>query len=90
MFKEGASGAMPVRQFSEETAREIDLAVRAIVKEALESALEVLTRRRDVLTRGAEALLRQETLLSAEELRSLMDAPAPASASPARLLSPAL
>ena len=83
------SGAMPVREFSEATAREIDLAVRAIVKKSLESALEILTRRRDVLARGAEALLRQETL-SAEELQSLVEAPAPASTSPARALSPAL
>jgi cell division protease FtsH len=66
---------MQTRQFSEETAREIDLAVRAIVKKALDAALEILTRRRDVLERGAEALLRQETL-SAEELRGLMEAPA--------------
>jgi cell division protease FtsH len=82
-------GAMPVREFSEATAREIDLAVRAIVKKALGSALEILTRRREVLTRGAEALLRQETL-SAEELRSLVEAPAPVSTGPARSLSPAL
>jgi cell division protease FtsH len=81
------AAAMPTRQFSEETAREIDLAVRAIVKKALDSALEILARRRDVLTRGAEALLRQETL-SAEELRNLMNAPAPASASPARSPAP--
>jgi cell division protease FtsH len=81
------SGAMPVREFSEATAREIDLAVRAIVKKALGSALEILTRRREVLTRGAEALLRQETL-SAEEVRSLVEAPA--STGPARALSPAL
>jgi cell division protease FtsH len=77
---------MPTRQFSEETAREIDLAVRAIVKKALDSALEILTRRRAALERGAEALLRQETL-SAEDLRALMDAPSTASASPARPLS---
>jgi cell division protease FtsH len=81
------AGAMPARQFSEETAREIDLAVRDIVKRALDSALEILTRRREVLTRGAEALLRQETL-SAEELGSLMDAPVPASASPTRSPAP--
>jgi cell division protease FtsH len=79
-------GALPARQFSEETAREIDLAVRGIVKKALDSALEILERRREVLERGAEALLRQETL-SAEELRSLIDAPSKAAASPARPLS---
>ena len=80
-----AAGAMPTRQFSEETAREIDLAVRAIVKKALDSALDILTRRRDALERGAEALLRQETL-SAEELRVLVDASAP-TAGPRRSLS---
>jgi cell division protease FtsH len=78
---------MPVREFSEATAREIDLAVRAIVKASLESALEILTRRRDVLMRGADALLRQETL-SAEELRSLVEAPG--ATTPTRTLSPAL
>jgi cell division protease FtsH len=71
------SGAIAQRQFSEETAREIDLAIRAIVKKALDTALEILGRRRDFLERGAEALLRQETL-SAEELRRLLDAPAAA------------
>jgi cell division protease FtsH len=80
------AGAIPTRQFSEETAREIDLAVRAIVKKALDSALEILTRRREVLERGAAALLRQETM-SADELQGLMEAPVPASASPARSLS---
>jgi cell division protease FtsH len=80
------AGAMQTRQFSEETAREIDLAVRAIVKKALDTALEILGGRRDVLERGAEALLRQETL-SAEDLRGLMDAPAPASAGAKRSLS---
>jgi cell division protease FtsH len=70
-----AAGAVAPRQFSEQTAREIDLAVRAIVKKALDSALEILGRRREALERGAESLLRQETL-SAEELRALMDAPA--------------
>jgi cell division protease FtsH len=79
-------GAIPVRQFSEETAREIDLAVRGIVKEALDAALGILERRREVLERGAEALLRQETL-SAEDLRALMEAPPKPAASPQRPLS---
>jgi cell division protease FtsH len=81
-----AAGALQTRQFSEETAREIDLAVRAIVKKALDSALEILARRRDVLERGAETLLRKETL-SAEEVRAMMDAPSNAAASPAHSLS---
>ncbi|HTQ75951.1 MAG TPA: ATP-dependent zinc metalloprotease FtsH [Burkholderiales bacterium] len=75
------AGAVPPRQFSEQTAREIDVAVRDIVKKALDSALEILGRRRDVLERGAEALLRQETL-SADELRALMGAPPQSPARP--------
>jgi len=80
------AGAVQPRQFSEETAREIDLAVRDIVKKALDSALEILGRRRDVLERGAEALLRQETL-SAEDLRSLMDSRSQSPGGPALPIS---
>jgi cell division protease FtsH len=80
------AGAVQPRQFSEETAREIDLAVREIVKKALDSALEILGRKREVLERGAEALLRQETL-SATELGRLMEAPTPAATGAGRSLS---
>jgi cell division protease FtsH len=55
------------RRFSEETAREIDLAVKALLAEAHATAREILARRRDDLDRLAETLLARETL-GAEEL----------------------
>jgi cell division protease FtsH len=50
------------RAFSEETARTIDAAVRAIVGAAFERALAILTSHRDVLESGAQELLSRETL----------------------------
>ena len=54
------------RRFSEETAREIDVAVRALVDRAFERAREILGRRRDELERLARVLLEKETLTAAE------------------------
>ncbi len=48
--------------YSEETAREIDCAVRDLVDEAYEKAKSVLTSDRAVLERGAGLLLEKETL----------------------------
>jgi len=60
----GTPGEIPHgREFSEETAREIDTAVRQIVKEAFERATAALTSHRSVLERGAQALLEKETLV---------------------------
>ncbi len=50
------------RQYSEETAREIDCAVREILDAAYAKAKEILTRRRADLEKGAAALLESETL----------------------------
>ena len=50
------------RRFSEETAREIDLAVRELVEEALERALSILHANRPLLEEGASHLLEKETL----------------------------
>jgi cell division protease FtsH len=58
------------REFSEETAREIDCAVREIVTRAFEKASGVLERQRDVLERGAKLLLGRETLTE-EDLTAL-------------------
>lgn len=49
-------------EVSEETLREIDLAVRALVERAYEKAKEVLGRRRKDLDEGATLLLEKETL----------------------------
>ncbi len=59
----GAAGAIPAeRSYSEETAREIDCAVRNIVDAAFDRTVSVLAERRDLLERCALELLRKETL----------------------------
>ena len=59
------------REYSEETAREIDVAVREIVKAAYEKALGILSREKRALEVWALKLLEKETLVEAEldELR---------------------
>jgi cell division protease FtsH len=54
------------RLYAEETAREIDVAVREIVDVAFERARAILTRNRPILEEGAKALLAKETLADAE------------------------
>jgi cell division protease FtsH len=58
------------RQFSEEVAREIDRAVKAIIDEAFRKAHRVLSENRGVLDLGAERLLQKETL-NEDELKEL-------------------
>jgi cell division protease FtsH len=59
----GAAGALPAeRTYSEETAREIDCAVRNLVDAAFDRTVRLLHERRDLLERGAQELLRKETL----------------------------
>ncbi len=52
--------------YSQETAREIDVAVRQLIDEAFERASGILSRHRDVLEETAQKLLKQETLSEAE------------------------
>jgi len=59
------------RLYAEETAREIDVAVREIVDAAFERARAILTRNRPILEEGAKALLAKETLADAELARVL-------------------
>jgi len=54
------------REHSEETAREIDVAVREIVASAYDKALAILARERATLERGAHQLLEKETLVETE------------------------
>jgi cell division protease FtsH len=64
------------RDYSEETAREIDVAVRDIVKAAYDKALGILSKEKKLLESWAQKLLEKETLVEAElaELRgSLRD-----------------
>jgi cell division protease FtsH len=71
--RQPASGWLE-RGYSEETAREIDCAVRERVAAAAERALNELKKRRGLLERGAKALLERETL-SASELQALLSSP---------------
>ena len=54
--------AVQERKYSEDTAREIDRAVREIVKSAFERATSILRQHRRVLEEGARELLQKETL----------------------------
>jgi cell division protease FtsH len=56
----------PPREYSEETAREIDVAVHDIVQKAFEKAVSILQRERATLERGAQMLLEKETLAEKE------------------------
>jgi cell division protease FtsH len=58
--------APPPRQYSDETAREIDHAVRALSKAAFARAVAILTENRDVLEDAAQQLLKKETLAEDE------------------------
>ncbi|MGD2139062.1 MAG: ATP-dependent zinc metalloprotease FtsH [Burkholderiales bacterium] len=60
------------REYSEETAREIDCAVRDIVDSAFKTATGLLEGRRTVLERGARLLLEKETL-GEDDLVALRD-----------------
>jgi cell division protease FtsH len=57
------------REYSEQTAREVDCAVRKIVEQAFDRAVEMLTRNRAQLESGARLLLEKETLGAAELAR---------------------
>ncbi|HUX44264.1 MAG TPA: ATP-dependent zinc metalloprotease FtsH, partial [Terracidiphilus sp.] len=60
------------RDFSEETARQIDQEVRRLIDEAYQSAHGVLDLHRDAMHRIAAALLERETI-DAEEVRLLIE-----------------
>ena len=74
-FLPGVAAPRP-REYSEATAREIDLSVREIVAASRGKALAVLRERKDVLERGARLLLEKETLAEADlaALKSRFDA----------------
>jgi cell division protease FtsH len=80
-------GPLPTghREYSEETAREIDVAVRDIVKACYEKALAILSHEKGLLVRWAQKLLEKETLVEAEldELRASLAIRASAAAAAA-------
>jgi cell division protease FtsH len=65
--------SMAPKQYSEQTAREIDLAARKLVDGAFQKSIRILTERRSVLERGAQLLLQKETL-AGDELEQLLSA----------------
>jgi cell division protease FtsH len=60
------------RDFSEETARQIDLEVRRLIDEAYQTAFSVLNANKDAMHRIAAALLERETI-DAEEVQMLIE-----------------
>jgi cell division protease FtsH len=79
-YEEDTSGLLDVqglptrsRQYSEETAREIDCAVRALVAEAMQRVRALLESHRAILEKSARELLERETL-SEDALRPYFEA----------------
>jgi cell division protease FtsH len=70
-FLGGPAEPPPQRNYSEATAQAIDRQVHNLVESAMQRATAILTERRDVLERGAQALLQRETL-TADELQELI------------------
>jgi len=70
------------REYSEETAREIDVAVRDIIRSCYDKALAILSKEKKILETWAQKLLEKETLAEAElaELRRAVAPPQPAPA----------
>jgi cell division protease FtsH len=60
------------RDFSEETARQIDLEVRRLIDEAYQSAYSIIDANQDPMHRIAAALLERETI-DAEEVKMLIE-----------------
>ena len=87
------------RDFSEETARQIDLEVRRLIDEAYQSAHSILESHQDAMHRVAAALLERETI-DAEEvkmliegkqlppMRSVLASPSDTSGTPQQVLKP--
>ncbi|MDX1251789.1 MAG: ATP-dependent zinc metalloprotease FtsH [Gammaproteobacteria bacterium] len=71
--------AAPRAELSEETAREIDCEVRALINEAHERAKKILATQRDILETLTRILLEKETV-EGDELRALIGVPRSAEA----------
>lgn len=69
----GIPGPAESRKYSEETAREIDMAIRGIMEEQYERAKDILSNRRPVLDEGAQLLLKKEKI-EGSELKEIMKA----------------
>ena len=78
----GGYGGGQARDYSEETAREIDCAVRHLTDRARERAEQILQRNRRQLEEGAALLLERETLVSSDLATLAPDATTEGSVSP--------
>jgi cell division protease FtsH len=74
--------ALEPRAYSEQTAREIELGVRALTQEALNRAVATLTRNRAALETGAALLIERETLTREELPEVIPDQGASSTAPP--------
>jgi cell division protease FtsH len=72
----GGSGILGSREYSEQTAREIDLEVRSIIQSALDEVRNILLERRRALDALAQRLIEKE-VVDGPELRLLLEAHAP-------------
>ena len=63
--------APSVKEYSEETSREIDSEIRRIVEEAHKRARAILTEKRELLDKVAHILLQKE-VIEGEELKRLV------------------
>lgn len=72
----GAPTLPPQHEYSEQTAREIDCAVRELVNDAFNRAQDILQKKRALLDEGARQLLEKETLTEAEIKALMQNAPA--------------
>ena len=62
------------KDYSEETAKRIDEAVKKILNTSVEAASKILSKQKDKLEKLTEALIREETLLD-DEIRTLLELP---------------
>jgi ATP-dependent Zn protease len=72
-YRGSETGSSLERGYREETARQVDCAIRDLVDRAFTRATDILRKRRAVLERGAKDLLARETLTE-RELADLVDA----------------
>jgi cell division protease FtsH len=71
-FLEIPSNIFQERNFSEDTAKEIDKAIREIIQAAFDESVSIIKDHRKQLEEGAQLLLQKETL-SEDDLTQLMD-----------------
>ena len=66
IFLDGRGVSSRTRGYSDETAREIDVAVRSLLNQAFQRAMAILTLNRSALEEGTKKLIERETLTRAE------------------------